>query len=201
MADKYQNFYALREAVPPCHYKITREDKGSLIVIAGPHGGGIEPGTSEITRAIASEDLSYYLFEGVKKNNNCDLHITSTNFDEPQCLELLKKAETAITVHGAGGDDKIVYLGGRDQDRQENIKNALKRRGFLVKKHIDINMQGTCPKNICNFGRSCEGVQLELTKGLRRTFFKSLNCEGRKTRTERFREFCAGIREGLGVVV
>lgn len=201
MPDKYKNFDALRQAVLSCHYKITSEDKSSPIVIAAPHGGEIESGTSEIARAIASGDLSYYLFEGVQKSNNCDLHITSTNFNEPQCLELLKKAETVITVHGEKSNNEIVYLGGLDQDRQNNIRNALKRRGFLVKKHIDINMQGTCPKNICNFGRSCEGVQLELTKGLRRTFFKSLNCEGRKTRTERFREFCDGIREGLGVVV
>jgi phage replication-related protein YjqB (UPF0714/DUF867 family) len=196
MPDKYRNFHELHKVVPSRYYMITTEDRDSPIVIAAPHGGGIEPGTSEITKAIASEDLSYYLFEGVKGSGNCDLHITSTNFDEPQCLELLKKAEIVITVHGEDDSKKkVVYLGGLNKTIRNNIRNVLKRRRFSVKEHED--MQGLDTRNICNIGHFGAGVQLELTKGLRCTFFESLTREGRKIHTDRFREFCDGIREAL----
>lgn len=119
------------------------------------------------------------------------------NFDEPQCLELLEKAEIVITVHGEDSKDEVVYLGGLDQAIRNYIWHALELRGFLVKEHDKRNMQGLDMNNICNIGRSGAGVQLELTKGLRCTFFKSLTRGGRKNPTERFGEFCAGVREAL----
>ena len=54
------------------------------IVILAPHGGKIEPGTSELARAVAGSDIALYLFEGVKPSGNRALHVTSTNFDEPR---------------------------------------------------------------------------------------------------------------------
>jgi phage replication-related protein YjqB (UPF0714/DUF867 family) len=53
------------------------------VAVIAPHGGGIEPGTSELATAIAGDDFSLYLFEGLKSAGNGELHITSTNFDEP----------------------------------------------------------------------------------------------------------------------
>jgi phage replication-related protein YjqB (UPF0714/DUF867 family) len=65
-----------------------------------PHGGGIEPGTSELADAIAGSDLSFYTFEGLKSSGNTDLHITSTRFDEPMCLTLLASSSVVVTLHG-----------------------------------------------------------------------------------------------------
>jgi phage replication-related protein YjqB (UPF0714/DUF867 family) len=59
----------------------------SRIAIIAPHGGGIEPGSSTIARAIAGEDINMYLFEGIKvAKGNAIVHIASHHFDEPRCL-------------------------------------------------------------------------------------------------------------------
>lgn len=44
---------------------------------SAPHGGGIEPGTSEIADAIGGERGSFYTFGGLKSSGTADLHITS----------------------------------------------------------------------------------------------------------------------------
>ena len=46
-------------------YKISISDVGSGISIIAPHGGKIEPGTSDIARKIATERSNYYCFEGI----------------------------------------------------------------------------------------------------------------------------------------
>ncbi|MEX1348372.1 MAG: poly-gamma-glutamate hydrolase family protein, partial [Desulfobacterales bacterium] len=45
-------------------YKISAIEVGSGITIIAPHGGKIEPGTSDIARRIASQRFNYYCFEG-----------------------------------------------------------------------------------------------------------------------------------------
>jgi phage replication-related protein YjqB (UPF0714/DUF867 family) len=52
--------------------------------------------------------------------------------------------------------------------------------------------------NLCNRGRSNAGVQLELSKAVRRTMFESLKPEGRIHTTARFDAFVAALRETLG---
>ena len=117
-------------------YRVVVRQTGALVGVAAPHGGAIEPGTSEVGRAIAHDDLSLYLFEGTKANGNSDLHITSTRFDEPQCLQLLKVVvEVAVPVHGEGGDREVVYLGGRNRQLAERLGSHLETHGFLVQRH------------------------------------------------------------------
>jgi phage replication-related protein YjqB (UPF0714/DUF867 family) len=197
MPDKYFSFAALARAEPPNAFSITTHDGGSSLVIVAPHGGGIEPGTSEIALAVAGGDLSYYLFEGKKSEGNADLHITSSNFDEPECLKLLKSADTVITVHGEGGDDEVVYLGGRDEVLLAAIEQSLQRHGFAARKHGDSDLQGRHPRNICNMGCSGAGVQLELSRGLRRSFFASLSREGRLRPSRRLPQFVTALRPAI----
>jgi phage replication-related protein YjqB (UPF0714/DUF867 family) len=40
-----------------------------------PHGGAIEPGTSEVAKQVADNDLSLFIFEGIKPKGNKRLHI------------------------------------------------------------------------------------------------------------------------------
>lgn len=70
-------------------YKISISDVGSGITIIAPHGGKIEPGTSDIARKIATQRFNYYCFEGIKKENNECLHITSHHFDEPMAVKII----------------------------------------------------------------------------------------------------------------
>ncbi|WP_126802254.1 poly-gamma-glutamate hydrolase family protein [Aliidiomarina minuta] len=41
------------------------------------------------------------------------------------------------------------------------------------------------------------GVQLELSRGLRSTFFESLNSAGRRRQTHVFHQFVDAVRQGL----
>ena len=198
MADRYSNYQDLKASEPEGAFGIDVQDIGSRLAIAAPHGGAIEPGTSEIAKAIAGKDLSYYLFEGKKANANGDLHITSTNFDEPQAIKLLSAAESVLTIHGESSDSETVFMGGLDKELVFALKEAFASCDFEVKEHDNSVLQGTNPKNICNIGRSGSGVQLELSRGLRLQFFESLNKQGLKQTKSRLHDFCQCVRLAYG---
>jgi phage replication-related protein YjqB (UPF0714/DUF867 family) len=197
MQDRYANFAALASSEPTSHYSITVRDIGSPVVIVAPHGGGIEPGTSEIARAVAADVFSCYLFEGKKLRGNGRLHITSANFDEPQCIALLSAATTAVSVHGENSNTEVAYIGGLNSVVVKSIQATLDHQGFVVREHPNPEMQGRNPRNICNTGRLGAGVQLELSAGLRRSFFESLARGGRKCPTPQLALFGMLVREAL----
>jgi phage replication-related protein YjqB (UPF0714/DUF867 family) len=197
--DVYLNFAELieseREGIDFRIYTVKRE--GSTTVIVAPHGGAIEPGTSEVAKEVAKNDLSLAIFEGITPKNNKRLHITSTNFDEPRCVELVQKADTVVAIHGEGSGELVVFLGGRDDELGVHLKAALERYGYAVKTHGNPDLHGLAAANICNRGRHGVGVQLELSFGLRQTFFQSLADQGRKKPTDEIVRFAAAVREGL----
>jgi phage replication-related protein YjqB (UPF0714/DUF867 family) len=193
MHDRYNNFAALRASEPAGAFSIAVCDRASHVVVAAPHGGGIEPGTSEIVVAIAGADLSYYLFEGHKRQGNAALHITSSNFDEPEALALLRRAACVLTVHGEASEAETVYLGGLNASLKLALTRGLESRGYAVRENA--HLQGLDERNICNMGLTGQGVQLELSAGLRRTFFESLSRAGRTKPTARLAEFSAIVRE------
>jgi len=168
----------------------------SGIAVVAPHGGGIEPGTSELASAIAGAEHSLYLFEGLKRSGNGRLHVTSTSFREPRLSEIETRADVLIAVHGEGSDDSIVYLGGLHDELAAGIGQGLSEAGFSVAKH-DV-LAGLEPTNVCNRGRSARGVQLELSAGLRRSMFGSLDRAGRAFRTATFDRFVAAIYAAVG---
>ena len=92
--DRYANFKELkaneREGVD---YEICKRFISSAVAIIAPHGGKIEPGTSELAEGIAGADYTYYSFKGLKneKGANRELHITSSNFDEPIAVGLVEQ--------------------------------------------------------------------------------------------------------------
>ncbi len=49
-------------------YLILSRQGTSGIAVMAPHGGGIEPGTSEIANRVAGDEHAYYSFEGLKQN-------------------------------------------------------------------------------------------------------------------------------------
>jgi phage replication-related protein YjqB (UPF0714/DUF867 family) len=197
--DLYRNFAGLseseREDIDFRIYAVKRE--GSSTVIVTPHGGAIEPGTSEVAKEVAKNDLSLAIFEGITPKNNKRLHITSTNFDEPCCVELVQESDTVVAIHGEGSSERSVFLGGRDDELGTQLKATLERYGYAVKTHGNPDLHGLAAENICNRGRHGVGVQLELSSGLRRTFFQSLTEKGRKKPTDELVRFAAAVREGL----
>ena len=197
MADKYPNFEELsRNETSGIDFRILVRQATSAFAIVTPHGGGIEPGTAEIADAIAAEDFSFYAFEGLKPAGNADLHITSTYFDEPMCLNVVELSNIVITIHGEHSeeDGEGVFLGGRDEKLGRRLGAALKSKDFAVSKHSDPQLQGLESKNLCNRGASGKGVQLELSRSVRKEMFSSLSREGRKHTTTRFCAFIDALR-------
>jgi len=143
---------------------------GSEVAILAPHGGSIEPGTSEIARAIAGTDFSLYLFEGLRPAGNYEtLHITSRRFDEPDCLEVLRRSSIVITIHGCEGSEAEVHIGGLDIVLARRIGQELSAADVTVVKPSR-RYPGTHQMNICNRGLEGRGVQMEFTSGIRKKF-------------------------------
>ena len=200
MADTYPNFAALEQNERAgIDYCVIARREEEAFTIAAPHGGGIEPGTSEIAAAIARLRWSFYTLEGLKRSGNSVLHITSTRFDEPICLALLAATSRVVTIHGEESDDdgEGVFVGGLDADLGACVGAALSAQGFDVRKHPDPDLQGLDPRNICNRGTAGAGVQLELSRAVRETLFESLTREGRKHPTPRFSVFVEAVARAL----
>jgi phage replication-related protein YjqB (UPF0714/DUF867 family) len=147
---------------------VTIRERSRVAVIA-PHGGRIEGRTSEIARLIAGEEHRLYLFEGLRTtgdNFDC-LHLASHRFDEPRALDLIAHCDTVVAVHGYAASGPDVLLGGLNEGLKRGIAHALAGMGFtcLTNGH---RFPGRDPRNICNRGRSREGVQLELSEELRK---------------------------------
>ncbi len=195
--DKHRNFAELQQKEPSNSYSVFLRSKSSRVAIIAPHGGGIEPGTLEIANHIAGSDLSFYAFDGHKSRGNGDLHITSTHFDEPQCLAILRESNIVVAIHGCEGDQGNTYIGGRDEVTREKISYSLQSYGFNTYIHPDINLQGLYPDNICNRGATGCGVQLELDRALRQKMFIGLSREQRNRTTEVFKIFAKAIQQAL----
>ena len=166
----YRNFADLARAqLRGRDYEISvRRKSESRVAVIAPHGGEIENGTSEIAAAIAADDHNLYLFEGIRPSRNYfSLHLTSHLFDEPECLELISTCSTVIAIHGCGGAQPKVLLGGRDAALRDQLAAA------LAAQHIDAATSGhrfpaSQLSNVCNRGARRKGVQIELTDPLRR---------------------------------
>ncbi len=191
--DKYKNFEELKKNESAEDYFICCEERSLKLTVIAPHGGGIEPGTSEIARGIAGNEYSLYTFDGLKKNNNKNLHITSTNFDEPIGRGIVKRSETVIAKHGCEGNTEFLELGGLDTNLQDNIQLQLVKAGFRIAEP-PIYRKAKDPNNICNRGKNKSGVQIEISKKLRDDMFKSNTKEGRLHITQSYENFVSAIR-------
>jgi phage replication-related protein YjqB (UPF0714/DUF867 family) len=170
MADRYRNFADLAaHEVEGIDYAVRCLARHSPVTIVAPHGGYIEPRTSEVARMIAAERYNLYCFEGLPAGRaHGDLHLTSRHFDEPRCANLVAGSELVVAVHGCldQADPDTTLIGGLDWELRDAIGTALSRAGFaaLTAGH---RFPGTHRDNICNRGARGAGVQLELPMSVR----------------------------------
>ena len=199
MTDKYPNFEQLVKGERPDHFTIFEQWGTTGVAIIAPHGGGIETGTSEIAKGIAGKEHSLYCFEGRRPGKNGDLHITSTNFDEPTGVELVNHAEKVVAIHGCADKKEIIYLSGLDGELKNKIRKSLMTAGFQAEEPATLSLQGTHLSNICNRGKCKCGVQVEISEGLRRTMFQDhTKRAGRVATKPTFNRFVSAIREAIG---
>ena len=176
-------------------YRIRVSYGRSGIAVLAIHGGGIEPGTTEIAEAVAGEAHTFYSLSGLKASGNACLHISSRKFDEPLGLEIARHARTVITIHGCRDTKAITYLGGRHHRLKLQIKQALLAAGFAA---VDgLRFPGINPKNICNKNRSGMGVQLEISIGMRKRLFEDITRLHRKRITPCFIDYVHALHGGI----
>lgn len=177
--DRYRNFAHLKNhEIESQDYRIRVTEGESSTVILAPHGGRIERGTSQIARAVAGDQHTFYAFEGLKPGlkSNRSLHITSDHFDEPIALAIVTRAERVIAIHGAKGTEPAIYLGGLELDLRAQLKEFCRSKGLTACDDPSPNRQGKGPNNICNRGKTGRGLQVELTFGLRQRMFDRSPC-------------------------
>jgi phage replication-related protein YjqB (UPF0714/DUF867 family) len=171
-SDWYRSFSALQKGeTEGVDYRIRMEEKSSPVAVIAPHGGYIEPTTSDIVLEIASGSFSTYCFEGLKEGRpHHELHITSECFDEPRARALVLASLVVVAIHGrANGDDlKTSWVGGLDVVLRDLIVQALSEGGFAVAARVNgESLAGTRAGNICNRGKRNAGVQIEIPRALR----------------------------------
>lgn len=196
-ADLYANYGELSAAkVQGTDYKIASRNTASDLAIVAIHGGMIEPGTSELADAIAGSAYKFYGFYGTMKSDNFSLHITSTNFDEPIARSLVHNSKRTLSIHGYSSSDKITYVSGLDKVMVNKVKASLKAAGYQVADPPGY-LAGTSSSNIANDNLNHAGVQIELSTGLRSTFFSGLSSSGLQTKTPEFAKYVNAIKSGL----
>ena len=129
---------------------LARTDDVPKTTILAPHGGGIEPGTSELCLAVAGYHpanlpqippagvtYDYWMFEGVRDSGNAELHVTATGCDDGVAVSLCAGSLNALALHGfqpgppgMSEDDQVVLVGGGNAILRGDLLEGLREAGF-----------------------------------------------------------------------
>ncbi len=178
-------------------YVVLARKGTSPVAVIAPHGGGIEPGTADIADAVAADRHAFSAFKGIKKTGNAVLHIKSDRFDEPIAVRTAEQARMVVTIHGCRGQEDRVYVGGRNEDVKIRLIHALNQAGFHAEESLKPGLRGKSRRNICNRCLTGQGVQIEISKGLRTKMFERLFKRSIRKKTESFYSFVRVIRRVL----
>lgn len=217
-ADKYPSntaLYADPALVDGRDYvrRLWRDDEPGRCAVLAPHGGGIEPGSSELALAIAGRHPAgeaplpdttlrdLWMFDAIRAKDNGELHVTSTHCDDPDALGLCADTPSAVAIHGctaaqADLPDQAVLVGGRDAELRGALIDSLRANGFVAEDGAGHpTLGGLHPDNICNRTATGAGAQLEITTGLRKAMFETFTLADRKhTTTPVFWAFADAVR-------
>jgi phage replication-related protein YjqB (UPF0714/DUF867 family) len=203
---------------------LARTDETPKTVILAPHGGGIERGTSELCLAVAGYHpanlpqvppagvtYDYWMFEGVREDDNRKLHVTSTGCDDDMAVSLCAGSLNALALHGFrpeppdfSEDDQVVLVGGATPDSTRNplqdfLLEGLRDAQFDLRDpagHGELDGNASC--NIVNRTMLGMGAQLELSTPLRDAMFTDIRRPRRKhTTTQLFWTLVAVCRDAI----
>jgi phage replication-related protein YjqB (UPF0714/DUF867 family) len=198
---------------------LARTDDVPKTTILAPHGGGIEPGTSELCLAVAGYHpaglpqippagvtYDYWMFEGVRERGNAELHVTAVGCDDGVAVSLCAGSLNALALHGfqpgppdMAEDDQVVLVGGGNTTLRGYLLAGLRTAGFDARDagpHGELNGDARC--NIVNRTLLGMGAQLELSTPLRDAMFTEHHRAQRKhTTTQLFWTFAAACRDAL----
>jgi phage replication-related protein YjqB (UPF0714/DUF867 family) len=203
---------------------LARTDETPKTVILAPHGGGIERGTSELCLAVAGYHpanlpqtppagvtYDYWMFEGVREDDNRELHVTSTGCDDDMAVSLCAGSLNALALHGFSPkppdfseDEQVVLVGGATPDSTRNPLRDYLLAGLCDAQfdardsagHGELDGNASC--NIVNRTMLGMGAQLELSTPLRDAMFTEHSRPRRKhTTTQLFWTFVAVCRDAI----
>jgi len=203
---------------------LARTDETPKTVILAPHGGGIERGTSELCLAVAGYHpanlpqtppagvtYDYWMFEGVREDDNRELHVTSTGCDDDMAVSLCAGSLNALALHGFSPkppdfseDEQVVLIGGAAPDSTRNPLRDYLLAGLCDAQfdardsagHGELDGNDSC--NIVNRTMLGMGAQLELSTPLRDAMFTEHSRPRRKhTTTQLFWTFVAVCRDAI----
>ena len=198
---------------------LARTDDVPKTTILAPHGGGIEPGTSELCLAVAGYHpaglpqippagvtYDYWMFEGVRERGNAELHVTAVGCDDGVAVSLCAGSLNALALHGfqpgppdMSEDDLVVLVGGGNITLRGYLLEGLRTADFDARdagQHGELDGDAKC--NIVNRTLLGLGAQLELSTPLRDAMFAEHSRSRRKhTTTQLFWTFAAVCRDAL----
>lgn len=158
-------------------YDFEIQRTSSPVLVMAFHGGLIEPGTTELGKALGQYGFNFYSFVGLTQEEmdaptlTCaDVHLTSARFDEPQLQALTAKAQACVTLHGFGGVEADFCVGGASEEKRRAL-SALLAREFPDLRSCELccpPFNGTSAKNPANQCRVW-GVQIEMSPQVRKT--------------------------------
>jgi phage replication-related protein YjqB (UPF0714/DUF867 family) len=196
--NEYHNFRHLQQGeIEGRDYLIRCLSRDMGLAVIAPHGGAIEPGTTELAEAISGDRFSFYTLEGIKPTGNKKLHIASERFDEDEACRITQASKTVVAIHGCCGHENVVFIGGLDFCYRKRIARYLVEAGFKADICPPKPLAGEHNNNICNRGINGKGIQIEIDKSIRQTMFRSLSKEGRGETTIIFDSFVQAIRSNL----
>ncbi|MFE2539058.1 poly-gamma-glutamate hydrolase family protein [Actinacidiphila glaucinigra] len=150
-----------------------RYGTGAYLVHIAIHGGAIEPPTSQLAEYCAGSAGAYYSFEALNELTAADLELPATSFDEPFCLVNVGNSVRTISWRGVEDQretEEVTYISGLDDVLVALIAQELTTAGFVTDTP-PLRFEGSDPQNIANRNRPRAGVQLDLTRSLRRALY------------------------------
>ena len=147
--------------------------------ILAPHGGGIEPGTSELCLAIAGYHpadvpqvppagviYDYWMFEGLRPSGNTALHVRSTGCDDGVAVSLCAGSLNALALHGFRpeppdftADEQVVLVGGGNEAFKQYLLDGFHASPLAAR---DADGHGELDGNaICNIVNRTLRAQLD----------------------------------------
>jgi phage replication-related protein YjqB (UPF0714/DUF867 family) len=182
--DHYQSFSEMAEKnTEGVDYLVSHKGNLSPILVTAFHGGHIEPGTSELGRAITNKQFDFYSFDALKPGQmnersltSSTLHITSTRFDEPKLMSLIPKKDFCLGLHGFGGyEGDFCVGGGNEQERKKLVEALNKNFPELISCELCCPpLNGTSAKNPINRCQK-KGVQVEMSPAVRSKILNNSN--------------------------
>ncbi len=143
-------------------FTVTVADRGAPDSVFAFHGGHIDSGTEKIAAAVAGRDWNSYVLVGSSYRQ----HVTSANFDDPRLLDLAKRSQRCVAIHGHKSDTPRICVGGSNEAVRTRVAQSLSGAGlpFEVLTHCE-GLDGLMPTNPANMCH--EGVQLEFSGAAR----------------------------------